>query len=60
MLVRRVQLALMIKKYYTGPIDGVLGNSTRGALMAYQADSGIISSGKMDTLTLNALGIAIP
>ncbi|UST92737.1 His-Xaa-Ser repeat protein HxsA [Pseudomonas siliginis] len=60
MLVRRVQLALMIKSYYSGPIDGVLGNSTRGSLMAFQADSGISSSGKMDTPTLNALGIAIP
>lgn len=60
MLVRRVQLALMIKKYYSGPIDGVLGNGTRGALMAFQADSGIVNSGRMDTPTLNALGIAIP
>ncbi|MBC3776367.1 His-Xaa-Ser repeat protein HxsA [Pseudomonas frederiksbergensis] len=60
MLVRRVQLALMVKQYYSGPIDGVLGNSTRGSLMAFQVDSGIISSGKMDTPTLNALGIAIP
>ena len=50
----------MIKSYYSGPIDGVLGNSTRGSLMAFQADSGISSSGKMDTPTLNALGIAIP
>ncbi|WP_122221048.1 His-Xaa-Ser repeat protein HxsA [Pseudomonas syringae group genomosp. 3] len=60
MLVRRVQLALMIKTYYSGPIDGVLGNSTRGSIMAFQADSGIVNSGKMDTPTLNALGIAIP
>lgn len=60
MLVRRVQLALMIKKYYSGPIDGVLGNSTRGSIMAFQADSGIVNSGRMDTPTLNALGIAIP
>jgi His-Xaa-Ser repeat protein HxsA len=60
MLVRRVQLALMIKKYYSGPIDGVLGNSTRGSILAFQADSGIVNSGRMDTPTLNALGIAIP
>ncbi|KOG03155.1 Uncharacterized protein ABJ98_1115 [Pseudomonas syringae pv. aceris] len=50
----------MIKKYYSGPIDGVLGNSTRGSIMAFQADSGIVNSGRMDTPTLNALGIAIP
>jgi His-Xaa-Ser repeat protein HxsA len=60
MLVRRVQLALMIKKYYAGPIDGILNNSVRGSLMAFQVDSAIPSSGKMDTPTLNALGIAIP
>lgn len=60
MLVRRVQLALMIKKYYSGAIDGVLGNGTRGSIMAFQADSGIVNSGRMDTPTLNALGIAIP
>jgi His-Xaa-Ser repeat protein HxsA len=60
MLVRRVQLALMIKKYYSGAIDGVLGNGTRGSIMAFQADSGIANTGRMDTPTLNALGIAIP
>lgn len=60
MLVRRVQLALMIKKYYSGAIDGVLGNGTRGSIMAFQADAGIANSGRMDTPTLNALGIAIP
>lgn len=60
MLVQRVQLALMVKKYYSGPIDGVLGNITRGSLMALQVDSGISLSGKMDTPTLNVLGIAIP
>lgn len=60
MLVRRVQLALMIKKYYSGAIDGVLGNGTRGSIMAFQSDSGIVNSGRMDTPTLNALGIAIP
>jgi len=59
-LVKRVQLALMVKKYYSGAIDGVMGNGTRGALMAFQSDSGIGIHGRMDTPTLNALGIAIP
>ncbi len=56
----RVQMALMVKQYYNGSIDGVLGNGTRGALMAFQADSNLQNHGRMDTPTLNALGIAIP
>jgi len=59
-LVIRVQMALMIKQYYTGSLDGVMGKQTRGALMAFQADSGLEINGRMDTPTLNALGIAIP
>ena len=59
-MIMRVQMALMVKKYYTGSVDGVMGNGTRGALMAFQMDSGLPVSGKMDTQTLNALGVAIP
>ena len=59
-LVMRVQMALLVKQYYSGSIDGVLGNGTRGALMAFQADSNLQNHGRMDTPTLNALGIAIP
>lgn len=56
----RVQTALMVRKYYEGVIDGILGKTTRGALMSFQMDSGLQINGRMDTPTLNALGIRIP
>jgi len=56
----RVQTALTLKQYYHGAIDGVLGKSTRGALMSFQMDTGLTINGRMDTPTLNALGIRIP
>ncbi|KIV74207.1 hypothetical protein SZ55_0851 [Pseudomonas sp. FeS53a] len=49
----------MVKKYYKGPVDGVMGQSTRNALMSFQMNSGLEINGRMDTPTLNALGIAI-
>ncbi|MGP9567905.1 His-Xaa-Ser repeat protein HxsA [Halomonas sp. AOP5-B2-8] len=58
-LITRVQTALMIKGYYNGALDGIMGSQTRGALMSFQADSGIEVNGRMDTPTLNALGIVI-
>jgi His-Xaa-Ser repeat protein HxsA len=59
-LVTRVQTALMMRQYYQGTIDGVMGKATRGALMAFQMDSGLTVNGRMDTPSLNALGIKIP
>jgi His-Xaa-Ser repeat protein HxsA len=59
-LVTRVQTALMVRQYYQGTIDGVMGKTTRGALMAFQMDSGLTVNGRMDTPSLNALGIKIP
>lgn len=56
----RVQTALTVRKYYEGAIDGILGKTTRGALMSFQMDSGLDINGRMDTATLNALGIRIP
>lgn len=50
----------VVKQYYTGPLDGLMGKQTRGAVMAFQADSGIEINGRLDTPTLNALGIPIP
>jgi His-Xaa-Ser repeat protein HxsA len=59
-LVTRVQTALMVRQYYQGPIDGVMGKATPGALMAFQMDSGLTINGRMDTPSFNALGIKIP
>lgn len=35
----QVQSALLVRKYYEGTIDSILGKSTRGALMSFQADT---------------------
>jgi len=59
-LVMRVQTALMVRKYYFGKIDGMMGKGTRGALMSFQMDNALTVNGAMDTQTLNALGIRIP
>lgn len=40
-LVRAVQRELKAKGYETGAVDGVVGLVTRGAVMAYESDSGL-------------------
>ncbi len=40
-LVRAVQRELKAKGYETGAVDGVAGLVTRGAIMAYESDSGL-------------------
>src|SRR5690606_14603674 len=40
-LVRAVQRELKAKGYETGAVDGVTGLVTRGAIMAYESDSGL-------------------
>ncbi len=47
LVIMRVQMALVVKKYYTGTIDGIMGNGTRSALMTFQMDSGLPVSGKI-------------
>ena len=59
-MVVRVQAALMRSGHYQGDIDGVLGESTRTALRAFQKGSGIKQTGRMDIETLTLLGIPIP
>lgn len=56
----RMQTALMVRKYYEGSIDEILGKTTRGALLSFQMNSGLAINGRMDTPTLNAQGIRIP
>ena len=45
-LVRAVQRELKAKGYETGAVDGVAGLVTRGAIMAYEADSGLPLTGE--------------
>ncbi len=55
-LVQRVQRALRERGYNAGPIDGVVGPKTRGALAAFQRDEGLPESG-FTVETLRALGV---
>jgi len=58
MLVRSAQQALELKGFAVGPIDGVLGPRTQGALRAFQAQQGLPRSGQLDEGTIAALNLA--
>ena len=54
--VRKVQTLLKEKGFDPGPIDGVEGVRTTGAVRAFQERFGIKASGAIDNQTLFALG----
>lgn len=58
-LVKRVQIALAIRGYDPGPVDGRLGGRTKSAVELFQAESGLASTGRLDAKTLAALGIVV-
>lgn len=51
------QRALASAGYQPGIADGVMGKKTRSALMAFQADQNLYSTGLLDRNTIAALGI---
>lgn len=53
-----VQQQLASAGYYDGPIDGVLGPTTREAIAAYQADNGLPVTSAIDEPTLATMGLA--
>ncbi|WP_373657937.1 peptidoglycan-binding protein [Acinetobacter baumannii] len=55
--VKRVQMALVNRGYYSGKIDGNLGKNTRKAIANYQIDKNLAINGRMTTELLNSLGI---
>ena len=58
-IIEQVQYKLKYDFYiYEGIVDGLLGPATRKSLKQYQKIRGIDITGKIDTNTLNALGIA--
>ncbi len=57
MLIMRVQTALMMRGYDPGPIDGKLGGNTTEALMLFQTESGLSSTGRLDARTCSITGI---
>ena len=56
-IIRRVQIALMIRGYDPGLADGVIGPKTQQALRQFQSDRNLSVSGHLDAPTLDALGI---
>ena len=46
--VKQIQTLLALLKYNPGPIDGILGIKTTGAIMAFQSDIGVPATGKID------------
>ena len=56
--VAAVQRRLARGGYYRGAIDGVIGNGTRTAIMAYERNNGLLVDGRIDRRLLSTLGLA--
>jgi len=57
-LIENVQLSLEQQGYYAGPIDGLIGPQTRGALATFQADYGLSITSAVAKPTFQTLGLA--
>ena len=57
-VIAEVQRQLISRGYYQGRIDGSYRRRTAFALRAFQFGSGLPPTGRLDTSTLNALGIS--
>jgi len=53
--VRTAQVYLMYRGFDPGPIDGEIGNRTRGALKQFQGHAGLATTGEIDDATLAQL-----
>jgi hypothetical protein len=53
--VRTAQVYLMYRGFDPGPIDGEIGNRTRGALKQFQGHAGLPTTGEIDDATLAQL-----
>jgi peptidoglycan hydrolase-like protein with peptidoglycan-binding domain len=42
--------------FHAGPVDGLMGPQTRGALAAFQSDNGLAVTSAVDKPTLQTLG----
>jgi peptidoglycan hydrolase-like protein with peptidoglycan-binding domain len=56
--VVEVQRQLISRGYYRGRVDGRPGPRTAFALRAFQFESGLPPTGRLDTTSLNALGLS--
>ncbi|HEY5036690.1 MAG TPA: peptidoglycan-binding domain-containing protein [Chthoniobacterales bacterium] len=56
-VVVNVQTALQDQGYYTGDVDGQMGQQTRDAVSAYQRDHDLEVTSAVDEPTVDALGL---
>ena len=54
-VVRQLQLELETLGYATGGVDGIFGQGTRRALVAFQQEAGVATTGMLDDTTRAAL-----
>lgn len=59
-LVISVQKALAQREYYTGEIDGIVGQQTETALFLFQMDFELNITGSINAVTLEKLNISTP
>lgn len=57
-IVRRVQIALLARQLYAGPIDGIVGSGLRAALRKFQAQRSLAVTGTITHQTLDALMVS--
>src|SRR5947209_2586915 len=57
-VVVNAQVQLQRDSYYAGPIDGILGPTTRHALAAFQTDHGLAVTAAIDEATVSTLGLS--
>lgn len=55
LLIKKVQRKLKEKGYAPGKVDGVFGKNTKIALVKFQEDQGIPTTGAIDEITINTL-----
>ena len=59
MTAKQIQALLIYLGYDPGPLDGVIGPKTKGALSAFQPDYGLPATGQADETTGKMLVAAV-
>ena len=57
--IRKVQEILKSEGFYTGPVDGIVGPSTRSALQEYQRQHNLLITGRIDEQTIQSMNLSI-
>lgn len=56
--MKQVQIALLARGLYEGPVDGIVGPALRAALRAHQAANGLPITGTITPAVLDSLKIS--